>query len=76
MALLLLGFTTGFAVLKSNMVLGLFKRHCPVCGKEVDKEKAVKRFGKHLCSEEHAEEYRQKMVKQQSKAAKRGGCCG
>lgn len=59
------------------MVLGLFKKHCPVCGQDVEKEKAVKRFGKYLCSEEHAEEYRKKLAKEESKTASRGGgCCG
>lgn len=59
------------------MGLGLFKKYCTVCGKNVEKESAVVRFGKHLCSEEHAEEYRQKLAKDQSKAARGGGgCCG
>lgn len=59
------------------MAFKLFKKYCPVCGKEVDKEKAVVCFGKSLCSEEHAEKYRQKLVKEQSQTAKRGGgCCG
>lgn len=57
------------------MVFGLFKKHCPVCGINVEKEVSIARFGKHLCSEEHAEEYRQKIVKAQAKAAKGGGCC-
>lgn len=59
------------------MVFGLLKQHCPVCGQDVEKEKAIKKFGKYLCSEEHAEEYRQKLVKEESKDASRGGgCCG
>lgn len=58
------------------MAFGLFKKYCPICGKEVQKENAVVRFGKHLCSDEHAEEYRQKLAKDQSKAASGGGCCG
>lgn len=55
------------------MAFGFFKKHCPVCGMDVDKEKAIKRFGEYFCSEEHAEEYRQKMAKEQSK--QRGGSC-
>ena len=58
------------------MTLGLFKKHCPICGQDVEKEKAVKRFGKYLCSEKHAEEYREKLAKEESRTAKRGGCCG
>ena len=59
------------------MVFGLLKKYCPVCGQDVKKEKAIKRFGKYICSEEHAEEYRQKLAKEQSRAASRGGsCCG
>lgn len=58
-------------------MLGLFKKHCPICGVDVEKEKAVKRFGKYLCSEEHAEEYRKKLAQEESKTASRGGgCCG
>lgn len=57
------------------MILGLFKRHCPVCDMEVKKEDAILRFGKHLCSEECAEEWRKKLAKDESKAAKGGDCC-
>jgi len=59
------------------MVFGLFKKHCPVCGMAVEKEKAINKFGEYFCSEEHAEAYRQKLAKADSKAAGRGGdCCG
>lgn len=58
------------------MVLGLFKKHCPVCGMDVKKEKAVKEFGQYLCSEECVEEYRKKLAKEESKATSGGGCCG
>lgn len=48
-----------------------------MCGQDVEKEKAVKRFGKYLCYEEHAEEYCKKLAKEESRAASRsGGCCG
>ena len=59
------------------MTFKLFKKYCPVCGDEVSKENAVVRFGEHLCSEEHAEEYARKMESEKSKAKKGGGgCCG
>lgn len=58
------------------MVFKLFKKHCAVCGKEVAKGEGVERFGKHLCSSEHAEEYRKKIAKESSGAASKGGCCG
>lgn len=58
------------------MVLKLFKKHCAVCGKELSKGKGIERFGKHLCSSEHAEEYRKKMVKEKAKSGGGGGCCG
>lgn len=59
------------------MTFKLFKKYCPICSKEVNKENALVRFGEHLCSEEHAEAYRQKLAKEKSRAAKSGGgCCG
>jgi len=57
------------------MALGLFKKHCPICGKDVEKDKAIKRFGKYFCSEEHAEEHRKKLTREESKRASGGGCC-
>lgn len=58
------------------MAFKLFKKYCPVCGQEVEKNKAIVRFGKYLCSTEHAEQYRQKLAKEKSKKAKGGSCCG
>ena len=59
------------------MALGLLKKHCPVCGQDVEKGKAVKKFGKYLCSEDHAEEYRKKLAEKESDTTKSsGGCCG
>ena len=49
-----------------------FKKHCEKCGKEVDKNTAPKRFGKHFCCEEHANLY----AKEQEQKPKTGGCCG
>ena len=57
------------------MISKLFKKQCVICGKEVDKKEAIVRFGKRLCSEEHAEEYRKKLAKEESKAASGGGGC-
>lgn len=57
-------------------MFGLFKKHCPVCKMEVEKEGAIVRGGKYFCSEDHAEEYRKELAKEQSNTAGRGGCCG
>lgn len=58
------------------MAFKLFKKHCSICGQDIEKGKEIKRFGKYLCSEEHAEEYSNKIAKKESKAAGGGGCCG
>lgn len=55
-----------------------FKKHCPICGMDVDKERAIKRFGKHLCSESCAEKYVERlkeMEEEERKHPRRGGCC-
>ncbi|MEK7547998.1 MAG: hypothetical protein AAB540_03830 [Patescibacteria group bacterium] len=58
------------------MLFGLFKKHCPVCGMDVKKETAIKKFGEYFCSEQHAEDHRQKLAKEESKSTKHsGGCC-
>lgn len=54
-------------------MFNLFKKHCQICGMDVDKEKAIKRFGVYLYSEEHAEKYRRQIEKEN--ANKKGGCC-
>ena len=57
-------------------MFNLFKKKCPVCKMELEKEKEyVKGFGKEFCSEECREEFRQRLVKEQSNAAKHGGSC-
>jgi len=56
------------------MNLKLFKTHCPVCGHDVEKKNAIKRFGKYMCSEEHAQEYGEKLDKKPEEK-KSGGCC-
>ena len=45
-------------------MLGL-KHHCPICGIEVEKETEVKRFGKHFCSNEHAQQYTERKLKEE-----------
>ena len=63
-------------------MFGLTK-HCPVCGIDIKKEISIKRFGKHLCSDEHAKQYverkmeEEKRMDQERKESheRRGGCC-
>ena len=59
-----------------------FKKHCPICGMDVNKENSIKRFGKHLCSESCADKYViqkqeefKKMEEEKRKHPRRGGCC-
>jgi uncharacterized protein len=58
-------------------MLELFKKHCPLCGIDVDKESGVKRFGKYFCSEEHANKFSEiKMSRETNRRDDRGfGCC-
>jgi uncharacterized protein len=61
-------------------MLGLLQKHCPVCGMDVDKDAAVKRFGKYFCSEEHSKQYAEmKMAKdmdsRREDSGHGGGCC-
>lgn len=55
----------------------LFRKKCSICKKDIDQEvkegKAIVRFDRHFCSEEHAEEYRRKQAQEQNK--KHHGCC-
>jgi len=58
-------------------------KHCPVCGMDVNKESGIKRFGKYLCSEEHAQQYveqraeeEENMAEERRNSRDRGsGCC-
>lgn len=67
--------------LDEKQMLGFLQKHCPVCGIDVDKEKAaVKRFGKYFCSEEHGNQYAE--MKRAGDEQRRGehsghggGCC-
>ncbi len=61
-------------------MFGLSK-HCPVCGMDV-KDSNIKRFGRYLCSEEHAQQYVEKKTEEEKRMEeerrnrpRRGGCC-
>lgn len=57
-------------------MFGLLKKHCPVCGMDVDKESSIKRFGKHFCSVDHAEKFGETNVSgQEDDSRSNGGCC-
>ena len=56
----------------------MFEKHCPMCGIEVKKDTAIRRFGKYLCSEQHAQEFaarEQQKQNEESHRERRGGCC-
>jgi uncharacterized protein len=53
----------------------LLQKHCPVCGMDVDKNTAIKRFGKYFCGEEHASSYVEMKKKRDAEWSGRGGCC-
>ena len=63
-------------------MFGLTK-HCPVCGIDVKKETAFKRFGEYLCSDEHATQYVERRMGEEKRMAEErrdsrdrgGGCC-
>ena len=62
-----------------NYMFG-FKKHCQICGIDVTKESAVKRFGKNFCSDEHAERYAHEVERIERKRMQRKkdegcGCC-
>lgn len=54
-----------------------FKKHCPICGIDVEKEIVIKRYGKYFCSDNHAEVYSEKKMEKQAKESSKrvGGCC-
>ena len=43
--------------------MGLFAKYCDVCGVKLDKRQDFVRFGKHFCSEAHANNYVSEMEK-------------
>ncbi|MGI0047268.1 MAG: hypothetical protein ACREBB_08780 [Nitrosotalea sp.] len=56
----------------------MFEKHCQICGMDVKKESAIKRFGKFFCSDSHAEQYtvkREEEGERRAKEPKSGGCC-
>jgi len=62
----------------------MFEKHCQICGIEVDKKTASKRFGKYFCSEDHSLQYLKKKEEQERAWAEEekkhprrsgGGCC-
>jgi YHS domain-containing protein len=63
-------------------MLGLLQKHCPVCGMDVDKNTAIKRFGKYFCSDEHASQYAEMKMASDMEGrdssgygSRGGGCC-
>ena len=58
------------------MALKLFKKHCDICKKEVDKKSAEVNSGKYFCSREHLEECSKKLDTESPKNTEGGGCCG
>jgi len=55
--------------------MGLFTKYCAVCGRKIEKDNDIVRFGKHFDSEEHAEQYAKEMEARGEPAQRRGGCC-
>ena len=61
----------------------MFEKHCQICGIDVKKETAIKRFGKYFCNDEHAKEFlvkkedgeKQRAEYEKQHPRKRGGCC-
>ena len=58
-----------------------FKKHCEICGIDVEKETATKRFGKYFCSDSHSQQFLQKREEEERRMAEeerrnphRGGC--
>ena len=48
----------------------MFEKHCQICGIEVKKETALKRFGKYFCNDKHAEEFVQQERERQEREAR------
>ncbi len=57
--------------------MGLFTKYCEVCGVKLDNSQNLIRFGKHFCSEEHANKYTSEMEQRRLVAPVQeddGGC--
>ena len=59
------------------------KKYCPICGITVSKEASTERFGKYLCSDEHAKQYTERRMEEEKRMSEErrnsrervGGCC-
>jgi hypothetical protein len=47
-------------------IMKLIGYHCAICGKKIEKDKDIARYGEHFDSEEHAEQYAKKNAKNQA----------
>lgn len=57
--------------------MGLFTKYCDVCGKKIEKNHDIVRFGKHFDSEEHANIYEQGIeARRLAKKKSSSSCCG
>jgi len=62
--------------------MGLFTKYCAICGKKIEKDNGIIRFGKHFDSEEHAEQYvketeaRRQAAREESEEESSCGGCG
>jgi hypothetical protein len=56
--------------------MGLFRKHCEACGTQVTSLEFI-RFGKHFCSEDHANKYAAEMENGQlgTTPEEGSGCC-
>ena len=55
-----------------------FKKHCKICGIELQNQQTTKRFGESFCSVEHASEYTdlvKSQMKERDSHRRSGGCC-
>jgi ribosome-binding protein aMBF1 (putative translation factor) len=60
--------------------MGLFIKHCEICGKKIEKGNDIVRYGKHFDSEEHAKQYvkyveERKQRTSEESAHHGSGCC-
>ena len=68
--------------MKFSLCNSMFEKHCQICGIDVKKETALKRFGKYFCNDKHTEEYVERkkeeeklMEEERKRNPPRGGCC-
>jgi hypothetical protein len=60
----------------------MFEKHRQICGVDVKKETAIKRFGKYFCIDGHANQFVAKIAEEEKRQEeyrkshpRRGGCC-